>query len=56
MKALVVIKSGKRMETDDERMMETKDNVSSSQVSVYGAYLWVLVPKCVHVHPPDLHR
>ena len=28
LKALVVIKSGKRMETDDERMMETKDNVS----------------------------
>ena len=30
LKALVVIKSGKRMETDDERMMKTKDNVSSN--------------------------
>ena len=33
-----------------------KGNVNLSQESVYGAHQWVLVPKCVHVHPPELHQ
>jgi len=38
---------------------KTKNNdgdVNLSQGSVYGAHQWVLVPKCVHAHPPELHR